>query len=181
MSTARTRILLFAASGLLAGIVNAMGHYLLPDIEVIQQHYPPVVLGITLYLCGIYVSGFLARKPLLSLLALIIFCIFSWRIAIDVGYILGGPAPFVTAGGLGAFVVAWGWLLSWGVPTRDWRFILTVTLAGILGGLVFQGVDGMWSLQEPYWELILFTEWQALVLAGIAYAHHTFVKTGQNA
>jgi len=181
MNTAATRILLFATGGFLAGIVNALGQYVLPDIQVLQQHYPPVVVGITLYLCGIYVAGFVSRKPLLSLLTLIIFCVFSWRIAIDVGYALGGPAPFVTSGGLGAFVVAWGWLLAWGIPTRDWRFILVVTLAGILGGLVFQIADTTLSMKEPVWELLLFCEWQALVLAGIAYAHQAFIKINQAA
>jgi len=176
MNTAGTRILLFATGGLLSGIANALGQYVLPDIQVIQQHYPAVILGITLFLCGRYVAGFLVKRPLLSLLALIIFSILGWRMSIDVGYAFGGPAPFVTAGALGAFVVAWGWLLAWGIPSRDWRFILAVTLAGMLGGLVFQIADGIWTLKEPVWELLLFCEWQALVLAGIAWAHQSYVK-----
>ena len=171
MQTNRTRILLFAAAGLVSGIISGLGQYYLPDLQWIQQHYPPVVLGITLYLCGAWLAGLKSRKPLLSLLALIIFSILGWRISIDVGYSLGGPTPYVTAGALGAFVVAWGWLLAWGVPTRDWKFILTVTLAGILGGFVFQIADKFWAMREPYWALFLFSEWQCLLLAGIAIAH----------
>lgn len=165
-----TRILLFAAAGIIAGIISALGQYVLPDIQWVLQHYPPVVLGLALYLCGTYVSGMRNTKPLLRLLVLVIFCVLGWRISIDVGYRLGGPAPFVTAGALGAFVVAWGWLLAWGIPTRDWRFILTVTLAGILGGFIFQVADQLLTLKEPAWELVLFSEWQGLVLAGIAIA-----------
>lgn len=168
--TARTRILLFSVAGLVSGIISALGEYFLPDIQLIQQHYPPVVLGVTLYLCGTRVAGLESRKPLLSLLALIIFSILGWRISIDVGYSLGGPTPYVTAGAMGAFVVAWGWLLAWGVPTRDWRFILRVTLSGMLGGFVFQIADTLWEMKDPFWTLFLFSEWQCLLLAGIAIA-----------
>ena len=171
MYTARTRILLFAVAGLVSGIINAMGQYILPDIQLIQLHYPPVILGIMLYLCGFHVAGMRARKPLVSLLVLIIFSTLGWRISIDVGYALGGPAPYVTAGALGAFVVAWGWLLAWRISARDWRFILMVTLAGTLGGLIFQFADRLWEMKEPVWELILFSEWQCLVFAAIAIAH----------
>lgn len=176
MNMSMTRILLFAAAGLLSGIISALGQYILPDIQLLQQHYPPVVLGITLYLCGIYVAGLQNTKPLWRLLVLIIFCVIGWRISIDVGYSLGGPAPFISAGALGAFVVAWGWLLAWGIPTRDWRFILCVTLAGILGGLIFQIADRLWTMKEPVWELFLFGEWQCLLLAGIASAHQRLKK-----
>ena len=176
-STVRTRILLFAVAGLVSGIISALGQYVLPDIQLVQQHYPPVILGITLYLCGTRLAGAQSRKPLLSLLALIIFSILGWRISIDVGYALGGPAPFVTAGACGAFVVAWGWLMAWGIPSRDWRFILIVTLAGILGGLVFQIADKLWEMKEPLWELFLFGEWQCILLTGIAIAQHSCNKT----
>lgn len=167
----RTRILLFAAAGLVSGIISGMGQYYLPDLQWVQQHNPPVVLGVTLYLCGTWLAGIKSRKPLLSLLALIIFSILGWRISIDVGYALGGPAPYVTAGAMGALVVAWGWLLAWGIPSRDWKFILRVTLTGALGGLVFQIADRAWELKNPYWVLFLFSEWQCLLLAGIAIAH----------
>ena len=169
--TARTGILLFALAGVVSGVISGLGQYILPDIQWVQQHYPPVILGITLYLCGIHVAGIQSRKPLLSLLALIIFCILGWRISIDVGFALSGPAPFVTAGAMGALVVAWAWLLAWGIPARDWKFILRVTLAGTLGGLVFQIVDVFLQMKDPYWALFLFGEWQCLLLAGIAFAH----------
>ena len=176
MYSARTRILLFAIAGFISGIISAMRQFILPDIQLIELHYPPVILGITLYLCGFHVAGMRARKPLLSLLVLIIFSTLGWRISIDVGYALGGPVPYVTAGAVGAFVVAWGWLLALCVPTRDWRFILIVTLAGVLGGLLFQIADWLWEMKEPVWELILFSEWQCLVLAAIAIAHQRLKK-----
>lgn len=168
--TVKTRILLFAVAGVVSGVISGLGQYVLPDIPWVQQHYPAVILGVMLYLCGIYLAGLQNRNPLLSLATLIIFSILGWSISIDVGYSLGGPAPYVTAGAMGAFVVAWGWLLAWGIPARDWKFILTVTLAGILGGLVFQIADKLWELKEPFWELFLFSEWQCLLLAGIAIA-----------
>jgi len=174
--SARTRIAIFAIAGAASGIISGLGQYFLPDIQLVQQHYPALILGITLFLCGYYLAGIQSRKPLLSLLALIIFSILGWNISIDLGYALGGPAPFVTAGAFGAFVVAWGWLLAWCVPTRDWRFILIVTCAGAVGGLVFLIADQIWSMEEPVWELVLFTEWQGLLLAGIAIAHQRFIK-----
>jgi hypothetical protein len=172
----RSKILLFAVAGALSGVVSALCQYILPDIPWIQQHYPPVILGITLYLCGVFLAGIQNRKPLLSLTALIIFSILGWRISIDVGYALGGPAPYVTAGALGAFVVAWGWLLAWGMPVRDWKFILIVVLAGTLGGLIFHIADLVWKLPDPYWALLLFTEWQCLLLTGIAVAQQDLKK-----
>jgi len=169
--TNRNSVLLFAGAGVVSGIIRSFAHYVLPDIQVIQQNYPAVILGITLYLCGTFLAGIYSKKPLLSLLVLVIFSLLGWRISIDVGYALGGPAPFITTGAMGAFVVAWGWLLAWGIPARDWKFILVVTLAGILGGLVFDMADRFWSMKEPVWELVLFCEWQSLVLTGIAIAH----------
>lgn len=182
INTNINRILLFAGAGLVSGIISGLGQYVLPDIDLIQQHYPAVVLGITLYLCGTCLGGLHSKKPLVSLLVLVIFSLLGWRISIDVGYALGGPAPYVTAGAMGAFIVAWGWLLAWGMPaSRDWKFILMITLAGILGGLFFDIAERIWTMKEPVWELVLFCEWQTLLLAAIAVAHQRFnLNQGQS-
>jgi hypothetical protein len=172
MFTVKTRILLFAVAGLLSGMVSGMGQFFLLDNQLIQQYYPALVLGIVLYLCGIYVARIEIRNALFSLFILIISCIIGWRISIDVGYGLGGPVPYVTAGALGAFVVAWGWLLSWRIRSNILMFVLIVTVSGTLGGIVFQIADQLLEMKEDVWVLFLFGEWQCILLTGIALAHY---------
>ena len=171
MYTEKTKILLFAITGLISGIISGLSQFILPDIQLIQQYYPPLILGIFLYLCGIYIARIEISKKILSLVILIISCIIGWRISIDVGYDLGGPVPFVTAGALGAFVVAWGWLLSWRIRSDFLMFVVVVTASGALGGLVFQMADQLLEMKEDVWVLFLFCEWQCILLTGIALAH----------
>ena len=169
--TEKTKVLSFAIAGLFSGIISGMGQFFLPDIQLIQQYYPTLVLGVFLYLCGIYIARIEISNKLLSLVILIISCIIGWRISIDVGYDLGGPAPFVTAGTLGAFVVAWGWLLSWRIRSNILMFVMIVTAAGATGGLVFQIADRLFEMKNELWALVLFSEWQCILLTGIAIAH----------
>ncbi len=171
MHAVKTNILIFAIAGLISGIISGMGQFILPDKQLFQQYYPAFVLGIFLYLCGIYIAHIEISKKLLSLVILIISCIIGWRISIDVGYDLGGPVPFVTAGTLGAFVVAWGWLLSWRIHSNFLMFVVVVTVSGALGGLVFQIADQLLEMKEDVWVLFLFGEWQCILLTGIAIAH----------
>lgn len=164
-------ILAFAFVGLIAGLVNWSGMFFLPDVPVIQQYYPSVVLGIFLFLAGRYVANLKSFNQLLSLIILIVFSSIGWRASIEYGHALGGPVPFVNAGIVGAFAVAIGWILAWQVRTGVIKLIIIVTLAGALGGGIFQLIDMVLSDSENLWVLILFCEWQALLFAGIAFAH----------
>ncbi|MBI4005388.1 MAG: hypothetical protein HY356_01860, partial [Gammaproteobacteria bacterium] len=79
MYTVKTKILLFAITGLISGIVSGLSQFILPDIQLIQQYYPPLILGIFLYLCGIYIARIEISKKILSLVILIISCVIGWR------------------------------------------------------------------------------------------------------
>ena len=164
-------ILAFAFIGLVSGFINWSGLFFLPDIPVIQQYYPSVILGIFLFLAGRYVAHLKSFNQILSLIILIVFSSIGWRASIEYGHALGGPVPFVNAGIVGAFAVALGWLLAWNIRTGIIKMIVIVTLAGAVGGGVFQLIDTVLSDSENLWALILFCEWQTILFAAIAFAH----------
>ena len=167
-----TRFMVYICSGLVSGFICGLGQYILPENQIIIQTYPAVVLGIFLFLCGYYVLRISITNPLLSCINLVFFCIIGWRASIDIGYELGGPLPFLTAGLIGAFFVAIGWLLSWNIRSNIIKFILIVTGSGAIGGLVFQTIDYFNNLNETIWTFTLFIEWQIILMTGIAFAHH---------
>lgn len=164
-------------SGLLSGFISGLGQYFLPEHQIIVQTYPALVLGIFLFLCGYYVLRISVTNPLLSFFNLVFFCIIGWRSSIDIGYELGGPVPFLTAGIFGAFFVATGWLLSWNIRSGILKFIIIVTASGAIGGLVFQAIDYFVELNDEIWTFTLFIEWQIILMAGIALGHHYIKKS----
>jgi hypothetical protein len=163
---------LFFILGLISGAACWALHFVLPDRRWVIDYYPGVVLGFFLY-----VAGDLARiksaRGFSALLILLAAGILGWRLAIEVGYDWGGPAPFVNAGALGALVLALGVLLAWRIRVRSLRFAAIVTAAGALGGLAFHFVDA-WFIghmqDDDLWVLILFAEWQSIFMAGVAIA-----------
>ncbi len=171
MFTVKTRILLFAIAGLISGVISGMGQFILPDDEIFPKYYPAVILGIFLYLAGRYLANIKTSNDIFSLIILIIASIAGWRLSINVGFDLGGPVPFVSAGTLGAFVVALGWLFAWKIRFNILIHIIIITVSGALGGLVFQFADSMIQMTEEMWVIFLFTEWQCILLLGIALAH----------
>jgi hypothetical protein len=173
-------ILAFAFIGLIAGLINWSGMFFLPDVPVVQSYYPSVVLGIFLFLAGNYVAKLKTFNQILSLVILIVFSSIGWRASIEYGHALGGPVPFVNAGIVGAFAVAIGWILAWQIRAGSIRLIVIVTLAGALGGGIFQLIDTLLSDSENLWVLILFCEWQAIVFASIALAHQHKQKKPRN-
>jgi hypothetical protein len=171
-------ILAFAFIGLVSGFINWSGLFFLPEIPVIQQYYPSVILGIFLFLAGRYVAHLKSFNQILSLIILIVFSSIGWRASIEYGHALGGPVPFVNAGIVGALAVAIGWILAWQIRTGIIKLIIIVTLAGALGGGLFQLIDAVLSDAENLWALILFCEWQTILFAAIALAHlHKHKKT----
>jgi hypothetical protein len=163
-------ISLFALAGILSGIVCWAGAGFLENYMMVLRIYPGVVLGIFLSLCGTFIARIPSRHKALTPVILIAACIAGWRLAVDVGYAIGGPVPYVTAGLLGAFTVALGWLCSWKVRYHNFLFIVTVALSGAVGGLLFQLADQIFAMKENVWALFLFIEWQAILLIGIAVA-----------
>lgn len=162
--------MLCTGTGLLSGLISGMGQYFLPEHQIIVQTYPAMVLGIFLFLCGYYVLQLSTNNPLLSCINLIFFSIIGWRASIDIGYEFGGPVPFLTAGMLGSFFVALGWLLSWNIRSGIMKFISIVIVSGATGGLVFQLIDNFIKLNDEIWTFILFIEWQIILMVGIAFA-----------
>ena len=157
--------------GLASGIISGLGQYFLPENQIIVQTYPALVLGTLLFLCGYYVFRISISNPLLSCINLIIFCIIGWRASVDIGYELGGPVPFLTAGISGSFFVALGWLLSWNIRSGILKFILIIIVSGAIGGIVFQLTDRFFNLNDEIWTFTLFIEWQIILMIGIAFAH----------
>jgi len=163
--------MLCMGTGLLSGFIGGMGQYFLPEHQIIVQTYPALVLGTFLFLCGHYVLRIPVSNPLLSCINLVFFSIIGWRASIDIGYELGGPVPFLTAGILGSFFVALGWLLSWNIRSGLLKYILIVIVSGAIGGLVFQLTDKFFKLNDDIWTFTLFIEWQIILMVGIAFAH----------
>ena len=164
-------ILAFAFIGLLSGLTNWAGMFFLPDIPAIQHYYPAIVLGIYLYIAGRFVAHLKTINHILSLVILVIASSIGWRASIELGHAMGGPVPFVNAGAMGALAVALGWLLAWKIRADILKTIVIVTLAGALGGGIFQLADTIYDDSEKIWVLILFCEWQTILFAGIAFAH----------
>jgi hypothetical protein len=167
------KILQFAVLGMLSGTACWALHFVLPDKQWIVDYYPGAVLGIFLYIAGAYIAGMNAVPRILALVILITASILGWRLAVQVGYDLGGPVAFVNAGTLGALVLALGLLLGWHIRAGAWKFVLIVTAGGALGGLAFHFLD-LWFIgsmeNDDIWILILFTEWQGFFMAGLALA-----------
>lgn len=163
--------MLCACTGLVSGFINGLGQYYLPENQVIIQTYPALVLGAFLFLCGYYILQISVSNPLLSCINLVFFSIIGWRASIDIGYELGGPVPFLTAGIAGSFFVALGWLLSWNIRSSIMKFILIIMVSGAIGGLVFQLTDNFFNLNDEIWTFTLFIEWQIILMIGIAFAH----------
>ena len=132
--------------------------------------YPGMVLGLALLAVG-QVLGEIPRSRLwVAALLLPTFCMLGWRLAVDVGFQYGAPLPYVAAGAMGAFSVAIGLLLAWRIQNKAVLLVSIVSAAGALGGLVFQLIEKFIDGSGDYWGLILFVEWQTLLMLGIALA-----------
>lgn len=171
MISEQKRLLSFVCLGLLSGLVNGTTQYFLPDIQIVMDYYPSVLLGIFLYIAGQYLVYPGNKLHLLKLFILIIFSSLGWRLSINLGFMLGGPVPYGNAGAVGAFMVALGWLLAWRIRSGILIFVLVITIAGTMGGLVFQIIDATITMSEALWIFVLFTEWQSILFLGIALAY----------
>lgn len=172
MRALKSTLPLFFILGLISGAACWALHFVLPQKQWIIDYYPAIVLGFFLYIGG-DLAGIKYSRRLLVLVTLLAAAIIGWRLAIEVGYDLGGPAPFVNAGALGGLILALGLLLGWRIRARSLQFVAIASAAGALGGLAFHVLD-TWFIghmeADDLWVLILFAEWQSIFMAGVAVA-----------
>ena len=172
---ATKKVFLFAMMGLLSGVVCWALQFVLPETQWIIDYYPAVVLGVFLFIAGEYIAGAGSMQKVATLVVLVIVSMLGWRLAIQVGYDLGGPVPFGNAGALGALIMALGLLLAWRLRGGILKFVTIVTAFGAVGGVIFHFLD-KWFIgameQDDIWILILFAEWQSIFMVGVAVALH---------
>jgi len=184
MRALKTTLPLFFVLGLVSGTACWALHFVfeyfgLSNNQWINDYYPAILLGFFVHAAGAHAIGMNYMRRIPDLAILIVTSVLGWRLAVDVGYDLGGPMPFVNAGALGALVLALGAVLAWRIRARALRFLAVATAAGTLGGLVFHFLDA-WFIgnmhDDDLWILILFTEWQSIFMAGVALALHVSRK-----
>jgi hypothetical protein len=178
--TITKQIPLFAAVGLVSGLVCWLGQYFLPESFFVTKVYPGVVLGVFIYIACRFIAECRSDNHIRSFAFILVASAAGWRLAVDVGYDLGGPVPFAIAGAMGAAALSLGVIMAWRVHySKAAAFVAIVTVAGTLGGLLFNLIDrlsGMYD-RDTLWVLTLFCEWQAVLLIGIALALHHNART----
>jgi hypothetical protein len=178
--TITKQIPLFAAVGVVSGIVCWLGQYFLPESFFVTKVYPGIVLGVFIYIACRFIAACQSDNHIRSFVFLIVASAAGWRLAVDIGYSLGGPVPFAIAGAMGAAALSLGVIMAWRVHySKAAVFVAIVTMAGALGGLLFNLIDrfsGMYD-RDTWWVLTLFCEWQAVLMIGIALALHHHAPT----
>lgn len=164
----KNNLFYFPCMGILSGFVCGAGEFFLPDIEIIINYYPSTVLGVFLFLSGSHLTYTHIHKNIFPLIVLIIFCSLGWRFAVSYAYSWGGPVPYLNAGAVGAFMVALGWIFAWQIKTGILKYIFTITISGVIGGLAYQLIDSIITMGETLSVFVLFIEWQTLLFLGIA-------------
>ena len=124
----------------------------------------PIWLAIVILVIGDYVSGMRCRSNWFSPLVFIAMCAIGWCGAYLFGFFVGFnyviyDAQLIGSGVIGGIFVAIGLVLTW--KLNQIRIVITtITLAGLLGGLILL-ID---------WVALLFWIWQPIVLLGIGIA-----------
>lgn len=157
----------YIATGVIAALLCWAGGYVLPHGQIAAT-WPGVALGLALFVLGVLDKRIPRSRMPLSAILLIVFTVAGWRLAVDVGYMYGKPVPFVVAGAMGAFCVSIGLLLTWRPKVNYAKFVFLVTVFGALGGFIFRFIDYVLGTDSnPWWPLLLFLEWQTVLLFGI--------------
>ncbi len=170
-SSERRLVAGFLVAGVVSGVVCWAGGFLLPEGSLALNVYPGLIVGLTLFALG-RIHGLGEGVPrFLTLVILGIAGVAGWRAGVDIGYPHGGPLPMLTAGALGALVLALGVSLGWAVRRKTLPYLAVVTLTGAVAGQIFELVsDASPYMNEQVWMLALFVEWQTLVLLSIGLA-----------
>lgn len=157
-------------AGLLSAVLCWAGGSLLGDESLLNKPFPGIVLGLALFGLGEYLRVTPTPGGVWTGLILIVFSVIGWRLSINVGYEYGQPIPYVAAGAVGGFTVALGTLLAWRISQSRVRHVLLITAAGAFGGLVFQVLEANFKMADDIWVLVLFLEWQSILMLGIGLA-----------
>ncbi len=168
-TNALTRHLVFLATGLISGLLSALVFFLDWLPQWLMDAYPGVVLGSCLYALLIWGARARARLPGFTWPLLTAFTVLGWRLAVHSVAWTAGPV-FLFAGTIGAAVMALGVWLAVQNITRVAAWVALLAFAGGIGGLLFEWLDGLLDSAHFSWGLVLFCEWQALVLLGMSLA-----------
>jgi len=166
--TRRGRLVVFILAGIASGVLAWGGGMLLPEGSLALDLYPGAAFGVCLFLAG-QRAGYGKPRPWPQVFAATVLAsTASWRLAVDVGYMHGGPLPMVTAGALGALIVAAAAVWAWRLAARAWPVLAATVLTGAIAA---QGADLLWkawpAMGDKAWTLVLFLEWQTLVLVAL--------------
>lgn len=159
----------FLAAGAVSGLLCWLGGLIAPEHTLAIRIFPGLVFGLVLYAIGHHAGYAPPRRRAATATIVVVTSILSWRLAIDVGYMHGGPWPMLAAGALGGLVLALGLAWAW-----QWRrhVTLTVTAIALTGAFGAQCVQWMWNaspgMDERLQVSLLFVGWQALVMMVIA-------------
>lgn len=166
----------FLLLGLVSGFICSFAGPELPDIKWLLDAFPGVVLGLFIFFAGRYIAHRDGQKWFSALVVIISAAVIGWRLAVKVGVDSGLDELYLFAvcGAVGAGCVALGLLYAWRIRSGVVPFVLIVLLAGAFGGFVFHLIElafGISSIKNDFvWTTLLFTLWQTLLFAGLAFA-----------
>ncbi|MDZ7735783.1 MAG: hypothetical protein U5P41_06580 [Gammaproteobacteria bacterium] len=165
------RFAVFVAAGVVSGVICWSGLFFIPEGSIWLRIYPGVVFGLVLFAVGQFYQLNRRRSRAYPLIVIVAASIAGWWAAPGIGFVYGRPVPMLTAGAFGALIVALGLIGAWGVRKRIGSFLLLITITGALGGQIAQLLwDYSPQLDDDLWTLILFIEWQSLVMIAVAVA-----------
>lgn len=166
-------------AGLLSGLIGWAGAFVLPENSWVLDVYPGVVLALAFYWAMPPAQGTALLPRLIAVGCYLAGCIGGWRLAIEVAVRFTQTLPYVWAGLAGGAAVALACLLAWRRTRGAIATFATITLAGGLGGAIFQGIDTrLHTLGEDFWVLVLLMEWQTLVLLAAGWARRRYAPAG---
>jgi len=173
---------MYIGAGVMSGVICWAGGFALPEDSLILKIYPGLILGAALFIVVTKEKLRPGVKTFLPLIILMAACVIGWRLAVDVGYRHGSPYRFATAGAVGALSVACGMAWVWQIRNSNAlvRFVALITATGALGGWLFRVLhdETPTRLGDDLWTLLLFLEWQTILLLGI-WLTRRVVKTGK--
>lgn len=177
-ATDTRRLAVFLTTGSLSGVICWSGIFFIPEGSIWFRIYPGVIFGLALFAVGQYYQLGRSRPWIYPLMIIMAATIAGWRAALDIGFVHGKPVPMLTAGALGALITAIGLVGAWSVRKRMGTLLLLITVAGAAGGQIAQLLwDYLPQLGDDWWTLILFVEWQTLVMTAIVYIAPTAIRT----
>lgn len=162
-------------AGVVSGVVGWAGAFILPESSLLMDVYPGVVLALAFFWAATPTrrERFLLHIP--EIAWYFVGCIAGWRLAIEVAVRYTQSLPYVWAGFTGGALVAAACLLAWRRKEGALVSFASITIAGGLGGAIFQWLDTpLHALGENVWVLALLVEWQTLVLVTAGWVRRRY-------